>query len=297
MQLPRGLFLPLIAGIGFIVGIRGVILGASTPPPAPPVSAPATSPFPATVAGSGIIEASSENIAIAAPAGGVITNVFVKAGEVVTAGTPLFTLDDRELRAELLVNESELAVAEAELTDARSRLKRVQTGDGRAVSIDERQNRENAVAIAAAKVERASSAVAATKLLIERLTVRAPLDGTVLQMRARPGEFAPAAVLSSPLLVLGSISPLHVRVDIDENDAWRLVPAAPATASIRGNSQLTMKLSFVRKEPLVIPKRSLTGESTERVDTRVLQLIYRVDTPYPESLLVGQLVDVFIEAQ
>jgi hypothetical protein len=89
---------------------------------------------------------------------------------------------------------------------------------------------------------------------------------------------------------------LHVRVDIDENDAWRLVPGAPARAFVRGNSRLSTELSFVRVEPYVVPKRSLTGDSTERVDTRVLQAVYSFD---PKSLpvYVGQQMDVFIEAR
>jgi hypothetical protein len=45
---------------------------------------------------------------------------------------------------------------------------------------------------------------------------------------------------------------------------------------------------------MVVPKRSLTGDSTERVDTRVLQVIYAIsDDKLP--LFVGQQMDVFIE--
>ena len=54
-------------------------------------------------------------------------------------------------------------------------------------------------------------------------------------------------------------------------------------------------MSFVRFEPFVLPKKSLTGDSTERVDTRVLQVIYRVDSD-ALALFVGQQMDVFIEA-
>jgi HlyD family secretion protein len=54
-------------------------------------------------------------------------------------------------------------------------------------------------------------------------------------------------------------------------------------------------LKFVRIEPYVIPKKSLTGDNTERVDTRVLQVIYAVDGGN-KRLFVGQQVDVFIDA-
>ena len=67
-----------------------------------------------------------------------------------------------------------------------------------------------------------------------------------------------------------------------------------ATAAIRGNANLKAPLAFVRFEPFVVPKKSLTGDSTERVDTRVLQVIYRVEGD-ALPLFVGQQMDVFIE--
>jgi hypothetical protein len=64
---------------------------------------------------------------------------------------------------------------------------------------------------------------------------------------------------------------------------------------MRGNRELQTPAQFVRFEPYVVPKRSLTGDTTERVDTRVLQVLYRFnrgDLP----VYVGQQMDVFIEA-
>ncbi len=131
---------------------------------------------------------------------------------------------------------------------------------------------------------------------IERSTVRAPVEGEILQVKVHPGEFAPAGVTSTPLVLLGRLKPLHVRVDVDEHEAWRARPEAKATAAVRGNTNLRTPLSFVRFEPFVVPKKSLTGDSTERVDTRVLQVIYRVDDN-ALPLFVGQQMDVFIDAE
>ena len=64
---------------------------------------------------------------------------------------------------------------------------------------------------------------------------------------------------------------------------------------VRGNAELKAPLRFVRFEPYVVPKRSLTGDSTERVDTRVLQVIYSVERE-DAQLFVGQQLDVFIDA-
>jgi hypothetical protein len=98
-----------------------------------------------------------------------------------------------------------------------------------------------------------------------------------------------------PLVLFGSVEPLHLRVDIDEHEASRVRPDSPAVALVRGAPATRTKLEFVRFEPYVIPKRSLTGDSTERVDTRVLQVIYRFERG-ELPVFVGQQMDVFIEA-
>ena len=94
-------------------------------------------------------------------------------------------------------------------------------------------------------------------------------------------------------MLLGDDVRLHVRADIDENDAWRVRPGAPAMAFVRGNPNLNTPLQFERFEPYVVPKVSLTGQSTERTDTRVLQAIYSFD-PAAVPVYVGQQVDVFL---
>jgi len=135
----------------------------------------------------------------------------------------------------------------------------------------------------------------AVQVDIERSVVRSPLAAEVLQVKLRVGEFAPAAPTAVPLILLGRSKPLHVRVDVDEHEAWRVREGARAVGHARGHADLKAPLQFVRFEPFVVPKRSLTGDSTERVDTRVLQVIYRIDgNNLP--LFVGQQLDVFIDA-
>ena len=87
---------------------------------------------------------------------------------------------------------------------------------------------------------------------------------------------------------MGDISTLHVRTDIDELDAWRFDPAGEAVARIRGGSRLEVPLRFVRIVPDVAPKRTLTGENAERIDTRVLQVIYALENPLPTPRPLGE---------
>jgi multidrug efflux pump subunit AcrA (membrane-fusion protein) len=263
-----------------------------------------------TVAAVGLVEASTENISVGTPLAGVVTRVFVTAGQTVRGDEPLFELDTRQLRADLAVRlkavdvaRGRTRVAEARLSDLQHQLEFAeQVKDKRAISAEELTRRRSAVDTAQAELDElraevsaAESQVEAVQVDLERSVIRAPLAAQVLQVKVRIGEFAPAAATANPLILLGRAKPLHVRVDVDEHEAWRVRAGAHAVGHVRGNPDLKSSLRFVRFEPFVLPKRSLTGDTTERVDTRVLQVIYQVESN-PVPLFVGQQLDVFIDA-
>lgn len=305
----RNKILPALAILGFLLAVSSALIARKAPPVAQPVAQPAAAPFETYIGGAGLVEASSNNISLGASVAGIVSKVFVQAGDKVGAGQPLFQIDERETLAEIAVKRANVAKARGALTEATASLKDYRTQfaivknvtDRRAVSVDEVEKRRNAEELAKAKVESAKAAVLAAeaeldaaRTTLERLTVQAPIACEVLQVNIRPGEFAATGVLTTPLMRLGNLDRLHVRVDIDENDAWRFVKGSRAVASLRGQRDLKTNLSYERVEPYILPKTSLTGSSTERVDTRVLQVIYSFagsDLP----AFVGQQVDVFIE--
>jgi HlyD family secretion protein len=301
---------PLLALAGMAVMVYAVVAGDERLPVAPPLSTPASSPFANTVAGAGLVEASSRNIAIGAPLSGLVQQVAVTVGQKVAAGEILLQQDDRQIVAEMAVRKAALQVAESRLTEvtaaaveSRFLLQQVKgLQDNRAVSREEVQRRESADAVARARVTSAEAAIRQARAewessLVERerLTIRAPIAGEVLQVNVRPGEYLGANSAGTAPVVLGETSVLHVRVDIDESDAWRLPHGGKAIARLRGNAEVQIPLQWLRVEPLVIPKHSLTGNSTERVDTRVLQVLFAFERgAWP--IYVGPQVDVFIDA-
>lgn len=347
----RGLFTKFVLPLASIALLVFAVLFVSgqdrSAPPVKPATPPPESPFDYTVAGAGIVEAETENIAIGSATSGVVTQVFVKVDQRVKAGEPLFQLDDRMLQSELrnrqatlaarkadltrLQNQPrpfELRMMKAQLTEARSNQVREQDLYQRAQLLHEKKvetaenlmTRQQAFRAAEAQLDRAqaeydmreagawkfdleiaSAAVAQAEAQVEqavieidRLIVRALVDGRVLQVNVRPGEFV-GAPPGQALVVLGNIEQLHVRVDIDENDIPRYEPGSAGVAMIRGKAGVEYPLRFIRVEPYVVPKRSLTGDNTERVDTRVLQVIYAIDTA-GQPLYVGQQLDVYIKA-
>lgn len=342
--------LPIVA-IGLLVFAVMHVRGgqeANQPSPVSMHVQPPKNPFPKTVAGAGIVEPQTENISIGSATPGIVVEVLVKVGQKIAAGDPLFRLDDRQLKAELLTRQAELAAARSELTrlenqprpeqlqmdaaavaeseanlanqrDLFQRSKelykrRVSTQEDlvtrqEAFRMAQAQNARSKAAydmqkagawkfdkeVARAAVSRAQAQVHQVDTEIQRLVVRALVHGEVLQVNVRPGEFV-GAPPGQALVVLGNVQQLHVRVDIDEYDIHRFISTAPAIAMLKGQPSQEFGLSFVRIEPYVVPKKSLTGDNTERVDTRVLQVIYAIDTR-GKQLYVGQQLDVFVNAE
>ena len=342
----RKYLLPTLAVAGLAVTAYTVMTSQQQLAAAPPVAAPAPSPYRTQIAGAGIVEAASENLAVGTPVSGIVVEVPVVRGALVKRGEILFRIDDRERAAELAQRVAEAAAAQAEiarlqalpraedvppaqaqaaaarsaLEEARSQLASAESvGDKRAISVEELARRRFAVqlheaqlasaeaelarleagawepdlAVARAKLEAANAAVSRARTELERLAVRAPIDATVLQLNVRLGEHADSGSRAAHVL-LGDLSRLHVRIDIDESDAWRFRPGSKGRASVRGNAQLATEIEFVRVDPYVVPKRSLTGDTLERIDTRVLQVIYGFDAGALQ-VYVGQQMDVFLE--
>lgn len=295
----RKYIIPLIALAGVAFAVYTVLWGDKSPPSAPPVAEAPWSPYPVFVAGSGIVEASSENISIGTHIAGIVAKIYVQIGSKVKAGGPLFSIDDRATQAAIETRRAMVGVIESRLAEATYDLALAEQLVAKGVSnTDNLKKQRFATKTLEAQLGQVRAELKSAETVLAQLTVRAPVDGEVLQLKVHLGEFAPVAAPVSgepPLILFGRVTPLHVRVDVDEYDAWRVQAGARAIATLRGNKSIKTPLTFVRFEPYVVPKKSLTGASTERVDTRVLQVIFsfkRDDLP----IFVGQQMDVFIDA-
>jgi RND family efflux transporter MFP subunit len=305
----RTTVLAIFAALGIFGAIGYVMKGSAPLPVAQPVSPPTIAPYARYIAGSGMLEASTRNIAISTPVGGVVAEVSVKVDDHVRRGQELFRIDGRDLEAQLIVRQTAATAAHAQILEAQATLAQandlLKRGEGlapaNAISVQDLASRRFTVQLDEAKLgtaranaDLADAQVRETRIDIERLTACAPMDGDILQVNVRPGEYAQTGLLSSSLVLMGDTSVLHVRTNIDENDAWRFRPELPAKAFLRGNSTISFDLHFAYVEPYIVPKQQLTGASSEQVDTRVLQVVYsfkRADLP----VYAGQQVDVYIE--
>lgn len=282
-----------LAILGILIAVIFSLITEKRTPPALPTQEPSFSPFASYISASGIVESIDKNIDLGVPEEGIVTELWVKVGDKIQKGSPLFKVDTRSLDAELLVNETNAEVAQADYQKQKDRLERyLSIKDPRAISQDELQNLRNDVKIANAKLAQAQAQTKKTKELIERMTVRSPIEGTVLELNIRVGEYI---AKNSSAILIGNIEYLQIRVSIDEQNAGFFIPNSPAVAYPKNNTLIKVPLKFSRIEPFVIPKTSLTGSGEERVDTRVLQVIYTFDQPANYHFYVGQQADVFLE--
>ena len=248
------------------------------------------------------------------------------------ARTILDELKAQPRKENLDVAEAQVLAAEATLKTAEDQMNKQEAAfemDPKSVSKDALDGAVNAAAVARTNLEVAQrqrdllkagawsydirnqekqqqalqKAYAASSALLSKYTLRAANDGIVLSINTIVGAYvSPQGAYDSytggfgPVVVLGSPqSQLHVRVYIDEI----LVPRLPghsqmkAQMSIRG-SNVKVPLDFVRIQPLVSPKIELSDQRQERVDVRVLPLIFKIEKPVGLNLYPGELVDVYI---
>jgi HlyD family secretion protein len=304
----RKYLLPSFAICGAIIGLL-VVFWSQRKQPVPLIPfPPPTSPYVHAIYGEGIAEASSHDLSIGSPFSEVVTKVYVVEGDYVKKGDPLFQLDTRLFQAQAETARNQIRAAIINMENLRTQFGFYESlSDKRAVSKQQYEQSYYAFKEAEEQVAVAKGVLGEVNANIERSLIRAPIDGKVLQVNIHVGEVAPnVPPISSqvitpysssqfPLLILGRVEPLYLRIDIDQEDAWRYKKGTPATAFVRGNSHLRYPLQFVRIEPFMIPKASFTGQTTERIDTRVLQVLYRFEST-DIDIYPGQVLDVYLEA-
>lgn len=322
-------------------------------PPAPPptvISSHPAVPFKSYISGTGIVEASSDNLFISTSVNRIVEKVFVHIGQEVKKGEILLKLEDQDLRADLssrqveyqiaqvklqkmeelprredlIAAEAALQSAQVELEQAKNQYNMVQgLQDSRALSQQEinrrRFNYEQVQAhwqeaqanlnkvkagtwkpdlkIASLEIQQAKSNVDRVQADIQRTIIRSPIDGKVLQIKIHEGEFPMAiGATGGPLMIVGNTDEIYLKVNINQFDAPHFRPDAPAVAYLRGNARIEFPLEFVRLVPYLVNKQNLTNDITDKVDTRVLQVIYLIKSQ-DHNIFVGQQMDVFIEAE
>lgn len=129
---------------------------------------------------------------------------------------------------------------------------------------------------AKAVVSEAEAKLESAKTLLEKTTIRSPIDGKVVYRYLEPGETVPSH-RSTPILGLGDCTSIHVRVDVDEADIARVWINQRAYATVPAFGDRQFHGSVVHIEPTLGRKNFRTFDPTERFDTKILEVVVRLD--------------------
>ena len=287
----------ILSVIGVLAGLTAAYFFSIQRKAQPPVFKPVSSPYDSAIYANGIIESNQQsgaNINIYPEVSGPITKVLVSEGEKVSAGTLLFAIDDSVQRAAVELAEANLKIAQDQYDKRRA-----------SYDIDPKSISRDVLDTAKDTVRQAAAALQAANALLKKYSVKASVNGVVLAVNATVGSYVSSQGNYNsytqgfdPLVVMGMPQDyLAVRCYVDEILISRLPSPwhIRAQMSIRG-TDIKVPLEYVRVQPYVSPKIELSNERQERVDLRVLPVIFRFekkDIPaYP-----GQLVDVYIGQQ
>lgn len=154
------------------------------------------------------------------------------------------------------------------------------------------------IAVAQSRVAREQAKLSSLAMMTERQSVKAPSAGTIVRRNIEPGEYTDT---TRAAMVLADLEHLAIRAQVDEEDIGLLQKAAAGKATFaisaktRGSVVQSFPLTLVRIEPFARPKNNLSGSSSERVDTRVVDVVLAIATPPEFALLPGQAVDVYFD--
>ncbi len=205
-----------------------------------------------------------------------------------------------ELAASVLGRTEQLAKTGAVTTDELDRARRAaQTEQASYQATNARLraavagSRSEDIGFQRARVLAAQARVNQAKASLERLTVRSPIDGEVLQVKIREGELY-SFQGTEPLVVMGDTRQLRVRMDVDERDISQLAVGAEAyvTADAFGAEKFSGKVLEVGRR--FGRKNVRTDDPVEKNDTKILEVIIALDSNL--RLVPGQRVTAFVTA-
>ena len=300
-----------IALVGLVAGLVSAYLYRQRVPTRTPVAV-TRDPYPSGLYATGIVQsaqASGDDVNVYPQVAGPVTRILVNEGESVTRGAPLLAIDDDLQRRIVDEDVAKIAAARAALAAQAHQLailERQAALDAGAVSRAAQLSARDAVAVARENLRVVIATRAADATLLAKYVLRAPVAGVVLRDVAAVGSYvSPQGVFDTysqtidPVIVMRPQgAQLQVKAYLDEILVPRLPspPGISATMFIRGTHDVGVALRFVRIQPYVTPKIELSDARLEKVDVRVLPIVFRFTPPKGITLYPGELVDVYIAA-
>lgn len=302
----------IIAIIGIMIGFISAVIYNQKIVFQPPIAV-SYNPYEEGIYATGIVESfqnNGSNINIYPEVSGKVTAIFLRNGQIVEKGTSILTIDDTVQRQIVSKDEAEIQYSVANLDNLKKQLEKTQnsySANPKSVSLNALDNAIYAVKMAEESLNVTQAQYRVDKALLDKYLIQAPSDGTILRIVSAIGDYvSPQGSYDTytqsmlPTVQMGAVTQyLQVRSFVDEI----LVPNLPdpakleATLFIRGLNNKSIPLEFDSLQPYTIPNIELSDQRNERVDVRVLPIIFKFKKPTDVNLFPGQLVDVFIKGK
>ncbi len=305
-------WLVILACIGILVGITSVVIYNEKIKTQKPVAV-SYNPYKAGIYATGIVESyqpDGSNVNIYPEVSGRVTQVFVSDGEKVKANTPIFAIDDTVQKEVVAKDIAAVKYAQANLINVEQQLQKIQVSyniNPKSISRNTLDNAINSVKIAQQNVYVTMGQYKSDEALWAKYIVRTTTEGIVFRVVVAKGSYtSPQGNYDSytqsflPAVQMGVITPyLQVRCYVDEILTPRLPQSKQllATLFVRGLNNYGIPLQFLSIQPFTIPNIELSDERNERVDVRVLPIIFRFTKPSDINIFPGQLVDIYIKSK
>ena len=251
-------------------------------------------PYKNFISATGVVEPKSKNIFVGSSVSGIVKKVYIQSGDSIKKGELLFEIDDAQKRVQIPVLQAQISSSKVRLESAKHQLELLKdmkklsssmvTNEKYTKVVDNYNEAKTSYQLSKAKLKALES-----ELLFYKIYT--PIDGKVLQSNITVGSSFDS---NTKALIIGS-EELVIRVNINEFDSIRLDKTAKAMASLRGDVNKKIELEYKYTIPFIVPKKNLTGLSTQQTDTRVLQVVYGLKNKANFPLYVGEMLDVFIE--
>jgi HlyD family secretion protein len=131
--------------------------------------------------------------------------------------------------------------------------------------------------------------IALAETRAKRLTLYAPIDGRILNLRVKPGE----DIGSGPILTLGNTERMHAVAEVYETDIAQVRVGQPAIVSSRALSK-PISGKVIRIGNMVFKNDVLNVDPAARADARVVEVWIDLDDTVLAERLTNLTVDVVI---
>lgn len=220
---------------------------------------------------------------------GLIQKRLFTEGAMVTAGQPLYQIDERLYRASRDEAQAALTSAQATQMAAQARARRYTLlGDSEAVSAQDRDDVTATARQASAAVQQARASLQTSNVNLQFTLVRAPISGRIGRTLFTPGALVTASQ-ADPLTTIQQLDPIYVDVTQSSTQLLALRRSLASGQTLPASATIRLKL----EDGSDYPQEGVIAFAEPIVDVNSGTVTLRARFPNPDGLLMpGMFVRV-----